>query len=166
MKLYDSGLELQLAIEQLSAMVESGDMTPEEMSDNLAAIDGEFEQKIDSCLYHLKNLQARSDALKTGINGLQAKKKTTDRQVEQFKDYLKACLSVAGKKKAGTGLFSVSLVIGRETAVIDDEGLLDDVYVTVDTIIKTDNKKILADLKTGPVSGAHIERGEPSVRIK
>jgi len=95
MKLFDLGTELQEAFENLSQMVESGDMTAEEMQDNLAAVEGDFNEKMDSCLYALKNLQSDADRFKAAISDLQAKKKSAVNQVDRLKDYIRTCMAGA-----------------------------------------------------------------------
>ncbi len=150
----------------LALMVENEEMTINDVKDTFEALEGELSIKAESLLCVIGDMDQYVDAAGKEIKRLQERKKAVENKQKALRDYLKFNMKNSGIQKIECPLFTISLVKGREMAVIDDESLLDDVYVTVDTIIKTDNKKILADLKTGSVSGAHIERGEPSVRIK
>jgi chromosome segregation ATPase len=166
MKLFESGSELQAAIENLSAMVEAGDMTIEEMGDNLAAIEGEFDDKVDSCLYALKNLQARAEMMKTARVELQAKERSANNQADRLKSYIRACMIGAGKTKAGGKLFTASVSKGRSSVVVDNMNELPAAYKLTTVTETADKKLIKAAMDVGMVPGAHIEEGEAVLRIK
>lgn len=166
MKLYELGNDLQEAVENMSAMVQAGDMTPEEMTDNLSVLEGDFNEKVDSCLYALKNLQARSDSLKAAVSDLQGKKRTADAQVDRLKDYIRACMVGADVTKAGTGLFTAGISNGQSSVIVDNPDSLPDEFKFTSITITPDKKALAEALKAGAVEGARLEEGKPTLRIR
>jgi len=153
---------------QVAAMIDSDD---EGMAiavrDTLQAIGGAFEEKAQAVIAIAQNLEADCAVIDAEIERLQAIKKTRIGKANSLHEYLRENMEATGIKKISCPLFSVTLAAGREVAVIDSEDAIPDELMAVKTEIKPNKTEILRRLKAGEVvPGAHIERGQSSIRIK
>lgn len=131
--------------------------------DTLEAIGGAFEEKAQAVVAIAQNLEADCAVIDAEIERLQAIKKTRISKADSLRENMEA----TGIKKISCPLFSITLAAGREIAVIDSEDAIPDDLITVKTEIKPNKAEILRRLKAGEaVPGAHIERGQSSIRIK
>jgi hypothetical protein len=142
-----------------------GDMD-QALTDTMEALEGEFNDKAIAIVTVAQNIGGDTDAIDNEIARLQARKKVMTNNQERLKDYLRENMEASGIKKIECPLFTINCVQGREVAVIDDEAALDDKYMKVKTSITPDKAVLTADLKAGPVEGAHLERAKSSIRIK
>lgn len=153
---------------QVAAMIDSDD---EGMAiavrDTLQAIGGAFEEKAQAVIAIAQNLEADCAVIDAEIERLQAIKKARIGKADSLREYLRENMEATGIKKISCPLFSITLAAGREVAVIDSEDAIPDELMAVKTEIKPNKTEILRRLKAGEVvPGAHIERGQSSIRIK
>lgn len=135
--------------------------------DTMGAIEGEFNDKALAVSRLILNLDSDVGALDAEIDRLQERKRMIQNRQKQIREYLRENMDAAGIKKISCPLFTITLVQGREVAVIEDDSLLPDDLVRVKTEVSPDKNAIAARLKAGEeVPGARLERGQSSVRIK
>lgn len=135
--------------------------------DTMGAIEGEFNDKALAVSRLILNLDSDVGALDAEIERLQERKRMIQNRQKQIREYLRENMDAAGIKKISCPLFTITLVQGRQVAVIEDETLLPDDLVRVKTEVSPDKNAIAARLKAGEeVPGARLERGQSSVRIK
>ena len=126
----------------------------ENKAQNIAML---FEQKAaDAALF--KVIEDKAKQRRKAIEG------TCDR----LREYLAAAMAEAGVKSIkGDGLFSITLVDGRESVQVDDVGKLEiGRFAKIVEQIQPDKDAIKAAIDNGEqVAGAHVERGRPYLRI-
>lgn len=135
--------------------------------DTLEAIGGAFEEKAQAVIAIATNIEADCAVIDAEIARLQAIKKTRANRAGELREYLRANMEATGIKNISCPLFSITLAAGREVVAIDDEDAIPDELTTVKTEIRPNKVEILRRIKAGEeVPGAHIERGQSSIRIK
>ena len=88
--------------EQLSQMMESGEITPEEMADTLDALEGEINNKIENCLAVHQRLEQEADALADEIKRLQQRMKKRSDRMNWLKAYV-LCGNAKSRHQQGRG---------------------------------------------------------------
>jgi len=153
---------------ELQALAEQGDEGMEvAIRDTMQAIEGEFNEKAQALITVVHNMDSDVDALEREIARLTDRKKAIKARQDSMREWLRQNMEETGITSIKCPLFSITLAKGVEVAVIDQESALPDECVSVQTTIKPDKREILRRLKAGEdVPGAHIERGQSSVRIK
>lgn len=156
----------------LQNMLEDPDVDPQAVADTLEAVEGELEWKAENYAKVIRNLEGNIGAIKTEIERLDALKKTCEAGVKRLKDNLQEAMTITGKTKFKTDLFSFAIqknggalpvIVDVDTADLPDECVI---------IEEKPDKKALAALledsenKEYYSKFAHFgERGE-SLRIK
>ncbi|NLH78188.1 MAG: hypothetical protein GX465_14245, partial [Acidobacteria bacterium] len=95
--------------------------------------------------------------------------KARENTIERLRKYLAGAMQMADVKsiKRNDGLFSISLVDGRDTVEIDDQKKIPMDLCDIVEVIRPLKEKIAERIAAGEtVPGAHIERGEPYVMIR
>ncbi|MSR12886.1 MAG: siphovirus Gp157 family protein [Gammaproteobacteria bacterium] len=139
----------------------------EAIRDTLEAIGGEFNDKAQAVVHIGLNIDADCAALDKEIDRLKQRKASLVNRNDNLREYLRVNMVKTGINKISCPLFTITLALGREVAVIDVESDLPDDLVTVKTVIAPNKAEILKLLKAGEViPGAHIERSQSTVRIK
>ena len=137
------------------------------IADTMEGIGGEIQAKAEAIVTVALNMGADVDAIDTEIARLQARKKVITNRQNSLKEYLRENMEATGITKISCPLFTVSCVVGREIAVIDNADEIPDEYVTVKTDISPDKNAIAKALKEGiEITGARLERAKSSIRIK
>ena len=85
MKLYEIANEYN----QLLQLVESGELTADDIKDTLEAMDAEFDAKARNCLMIAAQLESDSDGIAKQIDRLKSLQKTTDNSREKLLEYVK-----------------------------------------------------------------------------
>lgn len=135
--------------------------------DTMAAIEAEFNDKAIAVSNIILNFDSDVAAIDAEIERLEERKRLVTNRQKQIKDYLRENMEAAGITKITCPLFTITCAKGREVVVIDDENQIPDELMRVKTEIAPDKAAILKALKEGAeVPGAHIERGQSSIRIK
>lgn len=161
MKLYELTGQL-IGLQKLADADEEVDIT-----DTMAALEGEFSLKAEGLAKVMAVIDGDSETIDTEIERLKQMKSAKEARKEKLKEYLRMNMEAGGIKKISCPLFTITLVEGREIAVVEDDSALPDEYVDVKTEIKPNKTAIAAALKEGiDVPGAHLERGKSSIRIK
>lgn len=135
--------------------------------DTLGAIEGEFNEKAKAISSLILNMDSDAAAIDAEIERLKERKRIMTNRQSEIREYLRDNMEAAGITKISCPLFTITLAQGRESVVITDESLLPDEMTDVKTDIKPNKKAITDAIKAGQdVPGAHLERGQSSVRIK
>lgn len=143
------------------------DADDEAIANTLQGIECEFEEKAQRVVHVSLNLQSDVEAIDNEIERLKQRKAAILNHDARLREYLRTNMEATGITNISCPLFSITLAKGREIAVIDDANKLPDELVRVKTEIAPDKNAIAAKLKLGEnVPGAHLERGQSSIRIK
>lgn len=143
------------------------DLPPEAMIDTLDGIEGMFNDKALKVVQVLNNGDSDVAALKAEAQRLLDRAKVISNGQDRLREYLRMNMEATEIKKIESPFFTITLIQGRDMAVIDDEKSVPDEYVNVKTVVAPDKRAILAALKKGvDIDGAHIEKSKSSIRIK
>lgn len=152
---------------EVHSLVLSGEISAEDVTDTLEALEGEFNQKAISVGHFILNLTPTIEALDLEIKRLQARKKAIQNKQESVKDYLRRNMQAAEISKIECDLFSILCKKPRQIVHVDDESALPDEMVKVKTTITPDKVAIGKALKEGmDVPGAHLEYSQAPIEIK
>lgn len=160
MKLYEIAAEHHAALSMLNDME---GLTPEIIDDSMAALNDELEAKVLSCAKYLRGIEAEAKAIKEAEQNMAARRKALEGRAASFKEYVRACMVRSELAKANDPEISITITKPRDLVVVDNEDEVPEEFVRTERkISKTDLGKALKD---GPVAGAHIEKGQPGLRI-
>lgn len=139
----------------------------ETIKDTLEAVQGEYEDKLESYCKIIKNLEADDTAIKNEIDRLSAKRKQLKKSVEYLKNNMFESMKATDTKKVKGQLFTVSIQKngGKLPVIVDvpTEELPDELVKVVES---PDLEAIAKLLENGESPLAHFGvRGE-SLRIK
>jgi len=152
---------------ELQRMLEDTDIDPATLADTIDAIETEFDVKAQQVTVVIANISAPLDAIADQISRLEAKQKAIKNKVKSLTNYVRTNMERLDKKKIEGDLFNITLALGRESVIVADVDDLPDEYVTVKTTTSADKKAIKDAIDAGKkVFGAHIERGQSSLRIR
>ncbi|HAS8352794.1 siphovirus Gp157 family protein [Morganella morganii] len=162
-----TAIALAADYEKLQRLVETGEFTPEEIADTLEGIEGALGDKLDAIMIHVRNLEGQVNTLGEEAKRLADRKKSFERQAKDLKKYALTCLLASGQTTLKTVKNTFTAAKGRASIVIDDESLLPNELVDVQTIVSPDKKAIKEALENGvEVPGARIEIGERSLMVR
>jgi hypothetical protein len=116
-----------------------------------------------------ERIEAEIEYFKRIEEAARARRKARENTIDRLRKYLAGAMQMAGVKsiKRNDGLFSISLVDGREAVEIDDQNKIPMDLCEIVEVVKPLKDKIQERIAAGEtVPGAHIERGEPYVMIR
>ena len=152
----------------LQGLLESGELSDEELSERLKGLSEEIEIKADNYAKIIRNLETNLEGIKAEQKRLADRKSTFESGIKKLKDNLQESMIATGKTKFKTDLFSFNIQKnGGTLPVIVDVDCSELPNELVQVIEKPDLKAIEKYIKeTGDITYAHFgERGE-SLRIK
>lgn len=162
MKLYELSEQYESALNELSNME---DLTPEVVTDSLAALKGDLEEKGRAVAAFTLNVDADIKTLKDHEDAIAAKRKTLEKRRDWMRDYLRENMEKCGITKIESPYFNITLTKPRKAVVIDDETALPRDYMRV--VESPDKSLIKRAMDDGyEVPGAHMGEGKPGLRIK
>ena len=137
------------------------------LKDTLEAVQGEYEQKIESYCKVIKNIDADIQAIKTEVTRLNEKKKVLENNIDRLKKAMFDSMKATNTTNIKTGVFNVAIQRnGGKLPVIVD---VDTAYLPKELIKVVESPDLEAIAKlidSGNTQYAHYgERGE-SLRIK
>ena len=146
---------------------ESGSPVPSEaeIRTELAALEIEFDDKIENCIAYLKNLRAEEEALSAEIKRLTARRNATRNKDESLKSYTLAEITLAGRLGVQVGVHKAKLAKSQDAVIVIDENKVPDFYVKIER--KVQKREILQWYKeTGEIlDGIDIETDRKHLRI-
>lgn len=160
-------IDLANRYDKLQQLVESGEFSSEDIADTLEGIEGELGDKLDAIMIYTRNLEGQAKTLDEEAKRLADRKKSFENQAENLKKYALECLLRTGLDKLKTVKNTFTARQGSIKVVIDNEALLPDKLINVQTITAPDKKAIKEAIENGTdVPGAHLETGERSLMVR
>ena len=151
----------------ISEMMESPELDPEFLADTMEAVEGALEIKAENYAKVMKNLEGDVAALKAEETRLSEKRKAIENNIKNMKMALQSMMTITGKTKFKTDLFSFGIQKNAPSVVIDT-----DINNLPTEFLKfrepeVDKTKLKEALKNGEdLSGyCHLEQSE-SLRIR
>lgn len=144
------------------------DVDEEVLKDTMEGIEGELEDKADSYVTVIKELEAEAEKFKAEIDRLSARKKALENNAQRIKKNLEKAMIDTGKTKFKTEHFSYAIQKNAPSLKIDsDVNVLEipDEYL-VYSAPAIDKTKVKAAIKAGEeFNWARMEQSE-SIRIR
>ena len=134
----------------------------EAFADKLFEIGGEFRDKVENCIYFIRNTEADIEALTAEIKRLQERKAAKKSRIDSLKSYLLNGMKTMMVPKYEYPLFSIRVQKNPPSVKISDEGKIPAEYRIVKEVVSIDKKAIK---EAGGCPGAEIVQTE-GVRIK
>lgn len=130
---------------------QNGDIeTAEQALQDLQQIEGAFEDKVASCAFVVRQIEADAEACKVWAKQAAEQAKARKAQAERLRQYIDACMTEAGCEKVDRPGIKVSY--RASNAVIVDEGAaIPEEYLKPPKERDIDKKKIADDLKEGVI---------------
>ena len=156
--------ELTGAFADLS--IDNEELTDEEFSEKLQALEMELDAKVENGIALIKNYKALADAIKAETDKLNQRKKTLENRIDNIKSYYLGELSAIGKKKIVTpkGTMTIAKAGGKLPMKIDNEELIPQDYKKI--VYEVDKEKVRTALENGAeVNGAHLEQRGTYLKI-
>ena len=151
----------------ISEMMENPELDPEFLADTMEAVEGALEIKAENYAKVMKNLEGDVAALKAEETRLSEKRKAIENNIKNMKVALQSMMTITGKTKFKTDLFSFGIQKNAPSVVIDT-----DINNLPTEFLKfrepeVDKTKLKEALKNGEdLEGfAHLEQSE-SLRIR
>lgn len=149
---------------QLLNMVESGDFTLEEVADTLEGIQGEIDDKLQSTVCVIREMEAEANKFDEEIKRMSEIKKTYSNTADRLKEYIRFEMEKVGLDKS-KGLFSISLGAPSISTEVSDVDSLPEKYKKVS--VSADKTAIGKALKAGEViEGASLVEGKRRLTIR
>ena len=128
-----------------------------------------LETKAQNIALLFEQKAAEASFYKTVEDKAKARRKSIENTCDRLREYLAAAMATAGVKSIkADGLFSISLIDGRESVQIEDPGKLEiGRFAKIVESIQPDKDAIKAAIDAGEtVAGAHVETGKPYLMIR
>lgn len=151
------------------AIIEAGGECNDETLAALTSWQAALEVKAENIGLVKERIEAEIEYFKRIEEAARARRKARENTIDRLRKYLAGAMQLANTKsiKRNDGLFSISLVDGRESVEIDDQNKIPMDLCEIIEVIKPLKDKIAERIASGQqVPGAHIERGEPYVMIR
>lgn len=132
--------------------------------DTMEGLEGEIEDKADGYAKVMRDLTGRAATIKAEEERLAARRKTIENRVEYMKSRLQTMMTVTGKTKFKTDLFSFGIQKNPASVVIDDESKIPAGY-WIPQQPKLDKTSLKEWLKDNECEWAHLAQSE-SLRIR
>lgn len=151
------------------AIIEAGGEITDETLAALQSWTAQLEVKAENIALVKERIEAEAAYFKRIEEQARARRKARENAVDRLRKYLAVAMQAANTKsiKRNDGLFSISLVDGRESVEIDDANKIPFDLTEIVEVVKPRTDAIKDRLTAGQeVPGAHLERGEPYVMIR
>lgn len=136
-----------------------GEITPE-IEAMLSVKDIQLPQKVDNYALVIQRMDSLESFYKDRAKVFLAMAKAASSITDRCKFNLKSAMEELAVDELLGNDIKFKLVNSNPACVIEDESKIDGAYKIIETVIKTDNRRIIEDLKLGvPVAGARLERG-------
>lgn len=165
-----SAIEIATELRAITdSIIEAGGECNDETFAQLQAWQAQLEVKAENIGLVKERIEAEIEYFKRIEEAAKARRKARENTIDRLRKYLAGAMQMANIKsiKRNDGLFSISLVDGREAVEIDDQNKIPMDLCEIVEVIKPLKDKIAERIASGQqVPGAHIERGEPYVMIR
>jgi hypothetical protein len=127
----------------------------------LAELEMALEVKADNIVGFCAKLESFSTMCKAEEERIAAKRKAVESRAASLRKYLLANMKAVGRSEIQTGTHTLKIQKNPPAVKIDDEAAIPARYwLIIPETKQIDKNAIKADLKNGPVEGAHMEQGE------
>lgn len=157
---------------RLQEMAEDPEIDQEAIKDSFEAIQGEFDDKVESWLKVIRNLQEDTLARERMMDDLEKKNEADLRTIDRMKGTLKQIMEATGLKKAGGAVLSATVCgVGGKKPLVWADGIKEDPlllpkeYVLGVTTYKPDTDKIREALDAG-IEVPGVEYGDRGTYLK
>lgn len=163
-----TAIALASDMQKLQQLLEtSDDITPEMIADTMEGIEMALADKLDAAYIHVRNLDGQAKTCDEEAKRLADRKKSFENRAKSIKQYVLDCLLTAGLDKLKTTTNTFTARKGVASVIIDNEAILPDEMVTVQTLVAPDKKTIKEAIENGvDIPGAHIEIGARSLQVR
>lgn len=163
MRLYELREGLQAVLDGGYVVDENGEILFD--SENLEALEMEFNDKLEACGIYIKNLEAEAAAIKAEMENLKSRYDRINAKSERMRDYLLYNMEQTGTSKMETPKVALSTRSTSKVEITDELGLPKEFWRIKETATpdKTAIKKALNDGQT--VNGAMLVKSK-SLSIK
>ncbi len=142
-------------------------LSPDEIADTLEAMEMDFEEKTESTIALIKQMQAESEMFKLESEKLKSESDRLKRSAEKLKEYIRGEMVRLEKDKFKAGVHSLTVRKPTQKLNIVNDNKIPKSWFNVEVVEKLDKKGLLKALKDGEqVSGVEIGYTEPSLIIK
>lgn len=149
---------------QVQSLIEEGG---EGLQDTLDSIDSAIEDKLENIGKVIRNLEGEAEMLKNEETRLADKRKSIELNKQRLKSYVEDQLTITGKDKVKTGIFTFAMQNNAQSVKIMDEKLIPKRYF-IPVEPKLDKKALKESLKEMGVDsmpGVELVQGR-SLRIR
>lgn len=154
--------KLSGALRELQEMIEEGQ---EINLDNIEAIEGAIEDKLEGYGKLLRNLESDEQGLRNEEKRIADKRRALSNNISRIKKHVEETMIFTNKRKVKASLFTFNIQNNPPSVFISDSSMLPSGYL-VEQEPAVNKKEILQDLKLGlEVPGAEIQQTE-SLRIR
>lgn len=162
MRLY----ELTEAYQNISALIEHGDLTQEEIAQVIDTLTDSIQEKAGNIALMMQNMDADIEAIKAEEDRLFSRRKALENKKTSLKQYLEDNFKMIGLDKVKTATHTISLQKNPPSVKILDKNLLPKDYLIHIEEWREDRRAILDAYKNGKeVPGAEILQTE-GLRIR
>ena len=149
-------------------LMESEEITEEDKAKIKEELTLLLQQKSQNTIGYVRNVELTIDAMKTEEKRISEQRKTLEKRLTNFKQYVKECMENSGVTKIETGLGTMTIAKNPISVEIINEDDIPSEYKQEVVTIKTDKKAIADHFKaTGEIpSGVNIQTNNTSLRIK
>lgn len=152
-----------VALEEMLLM-DGGELTEahQELAEQLDRI---ITEKIDNIGELVQKFKDEQDTAKAHESRIREWRKVRENAESRLKKYVHEVVEKIPSRKIQGSLYSASLRSGVESVVIEDENLIPEQFLKIETTI--DKAGLKAALKNGEaIEGARLQRGNPSLMLK
>lgn len=163
MKLY----EISSDYKGLVSLVESGELSQDDIKDTLEGIESTMTDKIKACMALIKESEHYALAASAESKRLDDLAKAEKKKADSLNEYVKSCMIAAGIDKIDCGIFKLSL--RKETKQLGDikEELIPSKYwVDIPASKRIDKKLLLSDAKLEEIKGVELKDSNRSLQVK
>ena len=163
MKLYEIANEYQGLID----LVDSGELSQDDIADTLEAVNATFDDKVRACMMICRQAQASRDALIQEANRIRDLAQLKNKESEHMLDYVKSCMIKMDKSKLDLGLFKLTLKKATDKlGDIDELKVPEKYWIEVPASKKIDKRMLLSDAKLNSIDGVEIVESERALMVK
>ena len=148
----------------LAELLESEEVTPEEVADTFAAIEDAAGAKIDAIGWLFRNQMRMAEALKAQEAEFAQMRKRKERAMERLKGLCLTYLTLTDKRQAAGDLFTIKRRKNPARVIVSDEAAVPREFIREKVTTSVDKTAIKKALNAGQaVTGAFLEQGESVV---
>ena len=140
--------ELTDQMRGLQSLIESGEMSMDDLQDTLEGLEGDIIAKGQGTLSVMANLKHQVAAFKAEVARMQKRAKSLENNFNWLKDYLRDNMAACEISKIESPVFTATLGKPGKVVEVEDEDKIPELYKElVPAYWKVDKKAILRDLK-------------------